>query len=141
MTITWCLNSATSVETGAGDDTINLSGNSEDVSVNAGAGDDRIELGLDLDLDRASTVVKVTILLSTEWQSSHPGYDAINGLQNIETLEFSADSVTVDASELDASALSFTGTGATVDNLAAEQTAIVRWWRRSSCSLLSRTLN
>lgn len=120
------LDTATSVEAGAGDDTIDLSGNEEDVTVNAGAGDDRIELGeqgltgKSIDGGEGNdTVVTAADEFSTQ------NYDAINTLQNVETLEFSADDVTVDASELDASALTFTGNAATVENLGADQTAVV----------------
>lgn len=121
------LDAATSVEAGAGDDIIDLSGNEEDdVTVNAGAGDDRIELGSqDLTGKSIDGGEGNDTVVTSAGEFSTQNYDAINTLQNVETLEFSADDVTVDASELDASALTFTGDTATVENLGADQTAVV----------------
>jgi len=136
------LDAATSVEAGAGDDTMDLSGNDVKVTVDAGAGDDRIELGTktlsDTSIDGGEGNDTVVIGSST---FSTQSYDAINTLQNIETVEFSADGVSVDASELDASALTFTGTSATVENLGADQTVVASAGAEAATDTSTQTLN
>ena len=136
------LNAATSVEAGAGDDTINLADNDVKVTVDAGAGDDRIELGTktlsDTSIDGGEGNDTVVIGSST---FSTQSYDAINTLQNIETVEFSADGVSVDASELDASALTFTGGSATVENLGADQTVVASAGAEAATAATTQTLN
>lgn len=136
------LDAATSVEAGAGDDTINLADNDVKVTVDAGAGDDRIELGTktlsDTSIDGGEGNDTVVIGSST---FSTQSYDAINTLQNIETVEFSADGVSVDASELDASALTFTGGSATVENLGADQTVVASAGAEAATAATTQTLN
>ncbi|WP_031384186.1 beta strand repeat-containing protein [Modicisalibacter zincidurans] len=140
------LNAATSVEAGAGDDTIDLSNNSaESITVNAGAGDDRILVG---GLATVSGSIdggegNDTVVLSDSSFSTQ-GYDQFSVLQNVESLEFTAADATVDAAQLSGySQFTFTASAAnvTVSNLSAQQSVIVEGDNAGTAQTLNLTEN
>ncbi|MCG7600452.1 hypothetical protein MHM84_11685 [Halomonas sp. McH1-25] len=141
------LSAATMIDTGAGNDTFNLAGNSADVTANTGEGNDLVDIigatgsvsintGAGDDLIRMESIASSaslngvegndTVLLTTTVTNFNvQTLDAINSLQNVENLGFSADGVTADASGLEYDSLVFFGANATVNNLGESQTAIV----------------